>query len=308
MKTSPQYVLKGLLLGVVVGVVAGHPLFMVAHHLHDHFAHQVPLGVTRAILRSFTLSAWPLTIFFAVTGGAVGVVVARLYYRLEAHRLSYQARLRDLAAEISLAEERERRRLATELHEHVGQNLAATLMDLTALTPEVASNPGQSALESARNNIDGSIQYIRSLAGELSPPALYDLGFTAAAAWLARQVRDQYGIEVELQQHPINWPPCDDSQILLFIIVRDLVTSVARQAQPRVIKILMQQEENHLCLQVEHDGVAVSDTGEEPPGFALFSIRERLNRIGGTVEVQSPPDQGTVIIIRVPLGQDAARA
>lgn len=308
MKTSPQYVLKGLLLGAVVGVVAGQPLFLVAHHLHDHFAHQVPLGVTRAILRSFTLSAWPLTLFFAVTGGAVGVIVGRLYHRLEAHRLSYQARLRDLAAEISLAEERERRRLATELHEHVGQNLAATLMDLSALTPEVASNPGHSALEEARQHIDDSIQYIRSLAGELSPPALYDLGFAAAAAWLARQVRDQYGIDVELQQHPINWPPCDDRQILLFLIVRDLVTSTARQAQPQAIKILMQQEENRLRLNVEHDGAAVSDTGGEPPGFALFSIRERLNRIGGTVEVQSPSGQRTVITIRVPLGQNAALA
>ncbi len=308
MKPAPQYILKGLLLGAVVGVVGGHPLFMVAHHLHDHYAHQVPLRVTGAILGSFRLSAWPLTLFFAIIGGAVGAVMGRLYYRLEAHRLSYQTRLRDLAAEISLAEERERRRLATELHEHVGQILAVTLMGLSVLTPEVTSNPGQSALQDAREHIEGSIQYIRSLAGELSPPALYDLGFAAAAAWLARQVRDQYGVEVELQQHPINWPPCDDSQILLFIIVRDLVTAVARQAQPQVIKILMQQEENNLRLQVEHDGVAVSDTGGEPPGFALFSIRERLNRIGGTVEVQAPEGQGAVIIIRVPLGQDAALA
>jgi signal transduction histidine kinase len=308
MKTSPQYVLKGLWLGAVVGVVAGYPLFVGARHLHDHLVHQVPLGVTRALLRSFTLSAWPLILFFAVTGGVVGVVVGRLYQRLQAQRLSYQARLRDLAAEISLAEERERRRLATELHEHVSQNLAATLMDLSALMPEVASNPGQSALEEARQHIDGSIQYIRSLTGELNPPTLYDLGFAAAAAWLARQVRDQYGIDVELQQHPINWPPCDDRQILLFLIVRDLVTSAARQARPQAIKILIQQEESHLRLQVEYDGAAVGDPGGEPPGFALFSLRERLNRIGGTVEPQSPPHQGTVIIIRVPLGQDAALA
>jgi signal transduction histidine kinase len=308
MKNSSRYILKGILYGVVVGVVAGHPLFIVAHHLHEHFAHRVPLRVTRTILHSFTLSAWPLTLFFAITGGAVGAALGRLYYRLEAHRLSYQAQLRNLAAEISLAEERERRRLGTELHEHVGQILAVTQMKLGALTPEVTSNPGQSALQEAREHIDGSIQYIRSLTGELSPPVLYDLGFAAAAAWLARQVRDQYGIEVELQQHPITWPPCNDSQILLFIIVRDLLNSLARQAQPRAIKLLMQQEENNLRLQVEHDGVAVSDTGGEPPGFALFSIRERLNRIGGTVEVESPPGQGTVIIIQVPLNPDTALA
>jgi signal transduction histidine kinase len=308
MKTSSPYILKGLFWGAVVGVVAGHPLFMVAHHLHEYLGHRVPLRLTQEILHSFTLRAWPLTLFFAITGGGVGAALGRLYYRLEAHRLSYQAQLRDLAAEISLAEERERRRLATELHEHVGQILAVAQIKLGGLTPEVTSDPGQSALKEAREHIERSIGYIRSLTGELSPPVLYDLGFAAAAAWLARQVRDQYGIEVELQQYPITWPPCNDSQILLFIIVRDLLTSLARQAQPRVIKILMQQKENNLGLEVEHDGAAVSDTGGEPPGFALFSIRERLNRIGGSVEVQSPPDQGTVIIIQVPLGQDAVPA
>jgi signal transduction histidine kinase len=308
MKTSHQYILKGLFIGTVVGVVAGHPLFIAAHHLNEHFGHQVPLRLTQEILHSFTLEAWPLTLLFAITGGAVGAALGRLYHRLEAHRLSYQAQLRDLAAEISLAEERERRRLATELHEHVGQILAAAQIKLGALAPEVTSNPGQSALKEAREHIEGSIGYIRSLTGELSPPALYDLGFAAAVAWLARQVRDQYGIEVELRQYPITWPPINDSQILLFIIVRDLLTSVARQAQPQVIRTLMQQEENNLRLEVEHDGPAVSDTGGEPPGFALFSIRERLNRIGGTVEVQSPPGQSTVIIIRVPLARADALA
>jgi signal transduction histidine kinase len=277
-----------------------------AHHLHEHFGHQVPLGVIQAILHSFSLHAWPLTLFFAVTGGAVGAALGRLYHLLEAHRLSYQGRLRTLAAEISLTEERERRRLATELHEHVGQILAMAQITLGVLAPEVKSPPGLAALQDARDYVEKSIGYIRSLTGELSPPVLYDLGFAPAVVWLARQIRDQHGIEVELQQHPINWPPCNDSQILLFIVVRDLLTYVARQAQARVIKILMQSEGPNLRLQVEHDGVGVSDTGGDPHGFALFSIRERLERIGGRVEVQSPPGDGAVITLRVPLCQDAA--
>ena len=152
--------------------------------------------------------------------------------------------------------------------------------------------------------MEASIRYIRSLTGELSPPVLYDLGFAPAVVWLARQIHDQQGIEVELRQHPIAWPPCDDSQILLFIILRDLLTYVAKETRPRVIKILMQMEGKDLRLQVEHDGAGAGDTGGDPPGFALFSLRERLDRIGGTVAVQAPPGRDTVITLTVPLRRD----
>ncbi len=308
LKPSTRYIFKGLLLGAAIGVIAGHPLFMLVQHLHEHFGHHGPLKVTQAILRSFSVDAWPLSLFFALTGGVVGAVMGRLYHRLEAHRHSYQARLRALAAEISLTEERERRRLATELHEQVGQILAVAQIKLGTLAEEVKTPPGLAALKAAREHVETSIGYIRSLTGELSPPALYDLGFAPAVVWLARQIRDRYGIDVELQQHPIPWPPCDDRQILLFVMVRDLLTYVARQAQAHRIKIHMQPEGDNLRLQVEHDGVGVGESGGDPPGFALFSIRERLDRISGTVEVQSSPGQDTVIILRVPLCEDMSLA
>jgi signal transduction histidine kinase len=294
------------LYGAAVGVVAGHPLFMAAHHLDEYFGRQTPLALTQTILHSFSYQAWPLILFFAVVGGALGALWGRLHHRLEAHRLDYQARLRALAAEISLAEERERHRLATELHEHVGQILAVAQIKLGGLAVEVKSPAGLVALQEARDHVERSIRYIRSLTGELSPPVLYDLGFAPAVVWLARQIRDQQGIEVELRQHPIAWPPCDDSQILLFIILRDLLTYVARETRPQVIKILMQTEGKILSLQVEHDGAGVADTGSDPPGFALFSIRERLDRIGGTMAVQAASGRSTVIALRVPLRRDVA--
>ncbi|MBU4232125.1 MAG: hypothetical protein KKD99_01975 [Proteobacteria bacterium] len=305
MKPASRYILKGFLYGAAVGVVAGHPLFMAAHHLHEYFGCEAPLRMTQAILHSFSLHAWPLTLFFVLIGGAVGAALGRLHHHLEAHRLSYQARLRALAAEISLAEERERRRLANELHEQVGQILAAARIKLGALAAEVQSPAGLAALQEAREHVEASIRYIRSLTGELSPPVLYEMGFAPAVVWLARQVRDRHGIEVELQQHPIAWPPCDDSQILLFIIFRDLLTHVAGQARPREIKIVMRTEGKILHIRVEHDGVEVSDGGD-PPGFALFSIRERLDRIGGTVAVEATPGRGVVITLKVPLYQQVA--
>lgn len=283
----------------------GHPLFMLAHQLHEYWGRETPLRVTQAILHSFSLHAWPLTLFFALISGAVGAVLGRLHHRLEAHRLSYQARLRALAAEISLAEERERRRLANELHEQVGQLLAAARIRLGALAAEVQSPGGLAALQEVREHVEASIRFIRSLTGELSPPVLYEMGFAPAVVWLARQIRDRHGIEVELQQHPIAWPPCDDNQILLFIIFRDLLTHVAGQARPREIKIVMRTEGNILLIRVEHDGMEVIDGGE-PSGFTLFSIRERLDRIGGTVAVEATPGRGAVISLKVPLYHEVA--
>ena len=305
-RPSSRYIFKGFLYGAAVGVVAGHPLFMAAHHVHEYFGRQTPLALTQTILNSFSYRAWPLILFFAVVGGVLGALWGRLHHRVEANRLGYQARLRALAAEISLAEERERHRLATELHEHVGQILAVAQIKMGTLGVEVRSPAGLEALQEARDHVEASIRYIRSLTGELSPPVLYDLGFAPAVVWLARQIRDQQGIDVELRQHPIAWPPCDDSQILLFIILRDLLTYVVRETRPQVIKIVMQTAGQNLNLQVEHDGAGGAATGSDPPGFALFSIRERLDRIGGTVAVQATPGRGAVITLIVPLRRDLA--
>ena len=302
-KPAYRSIIKGLLLGAAVGVLAGHPLFMVAHHLHEHFGHRTPLAVAQTIFHSFSLHAWPLTLFFALTGGLIGAALARLYHRLEAHRLNYQERLRALAADLSLVEERERRRLAIELHEQVGQILAMTQLKLGLLTSGADSPPALSTLREVREHLEECIKYIRSLTGELSPPVLYELGFAAAVEWLGRQLHDQYGIKVEVQEDHIAWPPCHDGQILLFIVVRDLLTYVARQAQAHRVRIFMEQTGDHLKILVEHDGAEIRTTDREPAGFALFSIRERLNRIGGVLEEQTSPGRGPTFALTAPLCQ-----
>jgi signal transduction histidine kinase len=271
---------------------------MVAHHLQEYFGHQAPLAVAKTIWQAFSPQAWPLTLFFALTGGLLGAAWGRLHHRHQVHRLNYQARLRTLAAEMSLIEEQERRRLATELHEEVGQILAITRVKLGQLAANAASSVDTAILQEIKEYVDKSIKYIRTLTGELSPPVLYELGFAAAVDWQARQIQGQYGVNVEVIQHYPDWPPCNDGQILLFVVVRDLLTYIAKQAQAREIKISMEQEDAHILIRVEHDGGGI----QEPDcDFALFSIRERLDRIGGVLEVHVPPGRGPAFILKAPI-------
>jgi len=107
---------------------------------------------------------------------------------------SNQARLQSLASELSLTEERERRRLATDLHDHIGQALAVSKIKLgvlqkTATSPDIANPLGE-----VRELIEKMIQDTRSLTFELSLPVLYELGFEAAVEWFAKHIRTQYGL------------------------------------------------------------------------------------------------------------------
>jgi signal transduction histidine kinase len=302
-ESSRYFLLWGLLAGGMVGILVGHPLFMIAFNLHEYLDHQASLALGKAILHSFSFHAWPLTLLFALSSAVFGAILGGLYQRLERNRLAYEARLRSLAAEISLIEARERQRLATELHEHIGQVLAFAQIKLGLMSEE--ATPGLlPMLREVREHIDHSIKYTRSLTFELSPPVLYELGFEAALEWLAKQIRDSTGIKVEVQREnfPLQLP--EEARILLFSVVRELLTNVVKHAQASQVKIFLGQEGGNLRVQVDDDGVGFELAPSGAAGFGLFSIRERLARIGGSLEVKSQVGRGTSVGVTVPLAPD----
>lgn len=221
---------------------------------------------------------------------------------------AYQERLRSLSSELSLTEERERRRLATDLHDHIGQILALAQIKLGVVREEVPAAEVVAALDEIRKLIEQSIHYTRSLTFELSPPILYDLGFEEAVEWLAEQIQAQYGIDVAVQKDRQPKPLSDEARVLLFRVVRELLTNVAKHAQARHASIAITKEGDDLKVQVRDDGIGFevakleSDLGKVT-GFGLFSIRERLDHIGGRLEVRSEPGQGTQVTLAVPLKQ-----
>jgi PAS domain S-box-containing protein len=218
---------------------------------------------------------------------------------------TYQEQLRSLTSELSLTEERERRRLATELHDHVGQILALAQIKLGALKESASSTNLTAPMDEIRRLIEQTIQYTRSLTFELSPPILYDLGFEAAVEWLAELIQNQHGMRIEVQLDQKPKPMDDELRVLLFQAVRELLVNVVKHAQATRVAVSITREDQNMLIQVKDDGVglevAEGASARRPGGFGLFSIRERLKYLGGHLEMVSQPGQGTQVTLVVPL-------
>jgi PAS domain S-box-containing protein len=218
---------------------------------------------------------------------------------------TYQEQLQSLASELSLTEERERHRLATDLHDHIGQALAVSKIKLGVLQKSATSQDQAKPLGEVRDLIEQMIQDTRSLTFELSLPILYELGFEAAVEWFAKHIRSQHGINVDVQTEMQPIPMDDEIKVLLFRSVRELMINIVKHAQARNARVTIRREDDGINIAVEDDGVGIKDV---PPdsrlksnsGFGLFSIRERLHYLGGRVHVESEHGRGTKITLMVP--------
>jgi PAS domain S-box-containing protein len=218
----------------------------------------------------------------------------------------YQKQLRSLASQLSLAEEQLRRRIASELHDHIAQNLAISKIKLGALADTASTQQRAQQMREINDLISQAIEETRSLTFEVSPPVLYELGFVAAVGWLARQTRKRFGLDVESADDGKPKPLDTDVKILLFQAVRELLVNVVKHAKAGKASISTRKTRNHIRITVEDNGVGfdpsrASSRDYTKSGFGLFNIRERLNQIGGNVEIHSRPDHGTRITLIAPL-------
>ncbi|MEW6214863.1 MAG: MEDS domain-containing protein [Nitrospirota bacterium] len=213
--------------------------------------------------------------------------------------------LRSLASEVLLTGERERRRIATDLHDHISQTLAISKIKLGTLRELLSSTDLTKHVDVIRELIEQTIQYTRSLTSELSPPILYELGFEAAVEWLAEQIQEKHGIIIDFEDDKQPKPMNDEIRTLLFKAVRELLINVVRHAQAHKAKVSVQRDVNNIRIIVEDDGVGFN-ISEINLGrisrFGLFSIRERLKYFGGHFEVKSEPGHGTRVTLVAPLG------
>jgi len=224
----------------------------------------------------------------------------------------YQRQLRTLASELLFTEERERRRLATDLHDSIGQALAISKLKLDAVKTAVLSSPLGPDLEEICGLLDGTIQQTRSLTFELSPPVLYELGLVPALESLVEQVERRYSLRIHFMEDSRPKPVSEDLAVLLFRAVQELLVNVVKHAKAQKARVAIVRDGDRIRIRVEDNGIGLDpaeiDSHEDRARrFGLFSIRERLHHFGGRIEIESGPGRGTQVTLTAPLEQKKNR-
>jgi signal transduction histidine kinase len=212
-------------------------------------------------------------------------------------------KLRLLSAELALAEEGERRRIAEILHEDLQQLLVASQMQLEALrrTQDVPQREAM-ACEIAKA-LEGAFKLTRSLTVELAPPVLHEGGLAAALEWLAAETRKNYNVEVTLEADASANPETADVRIFLFRAVRELLLNSVKHAAGSAVHITMQHlSSDKVRVIVADDGPGFDRTSldKQTTGlqkFGLFNIRERVQHFGGEFNINSGPNRGTRVTL-----------
>lgn len=218
----------------------------------------------------------------------------------------YQARLKLLALQLAMFEEQERREIAADLHDHIGQTLMMIRIKLAALRTEPGERELRESLPEIESLLNQAINYTRDLTFEVIPPMLYELGLEAALEWLAEYFRDKYRLEVSLQG---SWPRVQLDRKLLFVLymaVRELLFNIVKHASANRAEVWLETEERNLIIRVADDGRGFDPARAErrvsaTSGYGLFSIREKLHYFAGVLRIASQPGQGTNITITVPI-------
>jgi len=214
------------------------------------------------------------------------------------------ARLRQLAKELTSAEIRERKRVATILHDELQQLLVSARIQLGRSHGRVTDEIALSAIEQAQSRLDEAVESSRDLTRELRPPVLYEDGLSSALQWLAEETERRHNMRVIVDGSHADAGFDDDLNALLFESVRELLFNASKYAGVDVAMLEVYQDDDHLTFQVRDTGVGFEPDPDyesaSGSGFGLFSIRERITALGGEVSVQSQPGEGTTVELRVP--------
>jgi len=220
--------------------------------------------------------------------------------------VNYQRQLQSLTSELSLIEERERRRIATNLHDNVGQVLTLIGIKVDELHEKISLTTCNPTIKEIRKLIGQTIKCIRSLMFELSPPILYDLGLEEAIEWLAEHFAQEHGLKIQVNRDQQPKPLKTEGNIMLFQAVRELLLNIVKHSKATSAKIDIQRACNDLRIIVEDNGIGfeinLNDHNQHKnKGFGLFSIYERLEYCGGNMMIESNKSEGTKITLLMPI-------
>jgi signal transduction histidine kinase len=220
---------------------------------------------------------------------------------------SHRDELRNLASELVIAEERERKRVAGVLHDEVAQTLAAARMKLDLLR-DIPSDQRDRTVGEAKALLVQSIQETRELMNDLGNPLLFELGLQAACEALANRLMERHPVRIHCDIRDAFKHLNPDVKMIIYQVFRELLNNVVKHGHAQNAHVMIDLENGHFRVTVTDDGVGFdpqmlgAPTGEG--GFGLYSIRERLIAIDGSLKIDSSPGSGTVVTALLPAALD----
>ncbi|WP_447598074.1 PAS domain S-box protein [Nitrospira sp. Nam80] len=226
-----------------------------------------------------------------------------------------QQRLRALAAELNLAEQRERQRVATDLHDYLAQLLALSKIKLAQAKRHDMLPPVEAAVSEVQQVLDQALTYTRTLVAELSPPMLQEFGLSSALNWLVEQMK-LHNLNVTLDMEASLPSIPEDQARLLFQSIRELLINITKHGHVNEATVRVAQAQGNVRIAVIDQGAgfdlaaAAAAAGTITPHsskFGLFSIRERMTALGGEFHLDSAPGKGTTATLMLPLTPKTAK-
>lgn len=237
-----------------------------------------------------------------VTGAlAIGRNITELKEAERQLRQSH-AQLHELTLHREAVQEEERKDIARELHDELGQILTALHMQISVLRLKFGKDHPALAehAHSLSKMVDTTMQVVRRVVSSLRPPAL-DMGITSALEWLAEEFQRHSGVECRISVEEGEAVFDEKRAVALFRIVQESLTNVARHAHASLVEIALQRRDRCYCLEVRDNGQGFDPDLPRPKSFGLAGMRERVHALGGTLAIASRAGQGTVLRVHFPV-------
>jgi len=226
--------------------------------------------------------------------------------RAERKIRSYKEDLQSLISELARTEERERRTIAEDLHDHLGQALAVLQMKVLDLHGEAIFYGLEARVDELTKLLKKIIHYTRNLTAEICPPVLYELGLSPGLEWLSEGFFEKHSLRVTIKEEGQSVKLPDEILSVFFKAIRELLTNVVKHADSGTATIHLKWNPTSLALRVSDSGRGFSQFSIKKRlirenCFGIFNIKERVRFLGGQMSVDSNPGQGTVVRLIVPI-------
>nr|WP_229258335.1 CHASE domain-containing protein [Duganella rivi] len=218
-------------------------------------------------------------------------------------------KLRRLAAHSDQIKEEERKRIAREIHDDLGQNLLVLRIDVDMLCTRTRHRHPRLHARAERTlvQIDSTIKSVRHIINDLRPTVL-DLGLNAAVEWQIAQFRARSGMVCELIDHQTEIRVDDHCATAFFRVLQESLSNIQQHAHASLVRVDLRQIESVLSMTISDNGIGLPDASRNKAGsFGLVGIEERISLLGGTCSISASPNGGTTVAITVPVGARAAR-